>query len=584
MKKIFYPLALFALTLPAGARDLKGKVTDAKTGEQIIGAIVRLKSNPNVNTTTGYDGSFTLTVDDATEPVLLCSYIGYESREIRPTADNVSITLTAMDLTLGTATVQGRASGNTEIRAREIERNSMNVVNVMSAKAIELSPDLTVANVLQRMSGLVLEKNESGEGQYAILRGMDKRYNYTLVNGVKIPSPDNKNRFVPLDIFPSELLDRLEVTKSLTADMEADGIGGAINMVMKDAPRMRQLDANFSVGYNAQYFNRSFASYGASGVNHESPYERFGASHVTTDADFDMKPLKMEHHSPIPDLRAGISYGDRFADDRLGLIVAANVQNYYTGKKADLYYQEDGQTPKETNRLYSEQQTRFGAHAKLDYAWNGMSGLSVTLRTDTEGRVTRVLNSGEVYRKARAAYDSACKESRYMNSVADAGVDVRRILRADDSYEFAKGIIEDVKALFQLYGNAFAEGETRRHSDQTKDSCESDTSTSLLLDRNSGEYVIFVNADNYIPYFEVESQATDLAGECFNDEVARRLRVISAEEPDRSDRNYAVYNSQLYFRFSSDGWPQEIVSEETTRIVGAGRTERTSVTKLSEKM
>lgn len=220
----------------------------------------------------------------------------------------------------------------------------------------------------------------------------------------------------------------------------------------------------------------------------------------------------------------------------------------------------------------------------LDYAWNGMSGLSVTLRTDTEGRVTRVLNSGEVYRKARAAYDSACKESRYMNSVADAGVDVRRILRADDSYEFAKGIIEDVKALFQLYGNAFAEGETRRHSDQTKDSCESDTSTSLLLDRNSGEYVIFVNADNYIPYFEVESQATDLAGECFNDEVARRLRVISAEEPDRSDRNYAVYNSQLYFRFSSDGWPQEIVSEETTRIVGAGRTERTSVTKLSEKM
>ena len=376
MKKIFYPLALFALTLPAGARDLKGKVTDAKTGEQIIGAIVRLKSNPNVNTTTGYDGSFTLTVDDATEPVLLCSYIGYESREIRPTADNVSITLTAMDLTLGTATVQGRASGNTEIRAREIERNSMNVVNVMSAKAIELSPDLTVANVLQRMSGLVLEKNESGEGQYAILRGMDKRYNYTLVNGVKIPSPDNKNRFVPLDIFPSELLDRLEVTKSLTADMEADGIGGAINMVMKDAPRMRQLDANFSVGYNAQYFNRSFASYGASGVNHESPYERFGASHVTTDADFDMKPLKMEHHSPIPDLRAGISYGDRFADDRLGLIVAANVQNYYTGKKADLYYQEDGQTPKETNRLYSEQQTRFGAHAKLDYAWNDRNHLN----------------------------------------------------------------------------------------------------------------------------------------------------------------------------------------------------------------
>ena len=106
----------------------------------------------------------------------------------------------------------------------------------MSAKAMELSPDITVANVIKRMSGVTVERNSSGEGQYAILRGMDKRYNYTLVNGIKIPSPDNKNRFVPLDIFPSEILDRIEVTKSLTADMEGDGIGGAVNLVMKDAP------------------------------------------------------------------------------------------------------------------------------------------------------------------------------------------------------------------------------------------------------------------------------------------------------------------------------------------------------------
>ena len=70
---------------------------------------------------------------------------------------------------------------------------------------------------------------------------MDKRYNYTLVNGVKISSPDNKNRFVPLDLFPGEMLDRLEVSKSLTADMDGDGIGGAVNLVMKDAPAKRQL-------------------------------------------------------------------------------------------------------------------------------------------------------------------------------------------------------------------------------------------------------------------------------------------------------------------------------------------------------
>lgn len=87
---------------------------------------------------------------------------------------------------------------------------------------------------------------------------MDKRYNYTLVNGVKIPSPDNKNRFVPLDIFPSEMLDRLEVTKSLTANLEGDGIGGAVNLVMKDAPSERQFTVNLSTGYNAMYLGRDF--------------------------------------------------------------------------------------------------------------------------------------------------------------------------------------------------------------------------------------------------------------------------------------------------------------------------------------
>ena len=75
--------------------------------------------------------------------------------------------------------------GRTEAGARGIEKRAMNVMNVMSAKAIELSPDLTVANALGRISGITLERSASGEGQYAILRGMDKRYNYTLVNGVK---------------------------------------------------------------------------------------------------------------------------------------------------------------------------------------------------------------------------------------------------------------------------------------------------------------------------------------------------------------------------------------------------------------
>lgn len=154
---------------------------------------------------------------------MVCSYISYETQEQNVntlSGRDVLFNMKPSAMNLEGVTIIATNPGRTEAGARGIEKQAMNVVNVMSAKAIELSPDITVANVIQRMSGVTVERNSSGEGQYAILRGMDKRYNYTLVNGVKIPSPDNKNRFVPLDIFPSEMLDRLEVTKSLTANME----------------------------------------------------------------------------------------------------------------------------------------------------------------------------------------------------------------------------------------------------------------------------------------------------------------------------------------------------------------------------
>jgi outer membrane receptor for ferrienterochelin and colicin len=72
-----------------------------------------------------------------------------------------------------------------------------------------LSPDITVANVIQRVSGLSIERNASGDPQYAIVRGMDKRYNNTLVNGIKIPSPDNENREKEITKIKHEIAEKM---------------------------------------------------------------------------------------------------------------------------------------------------------------------------------------------------------------------------------------------------------------------------------------------------------------------------------------------------------------------------------------
>ncbi len=306
---------------------------------------------------------------------MVCSYISYETQE-----QNVN-TLSGWDvlfnmkpsaMNLEGVTIIAANPGRTEAGARGIEKQAMNVVNVMSAKAIELSPDITVANVIQRMSGVTVERNSSGEGQYAILRGMDKRYNYTLVNGVKIPSPDNKNRFVPLDIFPSEMLDRLEVTKSLTANMEGDGIGGAVNLIMKDAPSERQFTANLSTGYNAMYFGRDFQSFNRGGIVKKSPYEAFGKPEdcKVTMEDFTTSNLRMKWKKPLPDLTAGLSYGDRFFDDKLGVMLAGSFLSTSRGKESRLYYQPGTSHNGIEYRNYSSEQTRIGVHAKLDYSLN----------------------------------------------------------------------------------------------------------------------------------------------------------------------------------------------------------------------
>ena len=376
MKHILLVLILIQSTASLAATTVKGLVKDAQTGEELIGAAVYVKESPGTGTTTGLDGTFTLkNVPEGKSVTLVCSYISYETQEQKVntlSGQDVVFKMKPSAMDLEGVTIIATNPGRTEAGARGIEKQAMNVVNVMSAKAIELSPDITVANVIQRMSGVTVERNSSGEGQYAILRGMDKRYNYTLVNGVKIPSPDNKNRFVPLDIFPSEMLDRLEVTKSLTANMEGDGIGGAVNLIMKDAPSERQFTANLSTGYNAMYFDRDFQSFNRGVIVKKSPYEAMGKpdDYKVTMEDFTTANLHMKWKKQLPDLTGGLSYGDRFFADKLGVMLAGSYLNTNRGKESQLYYQPGSSHNGIEYRNYSSRQTRIGAHAKLDYSIN----------------------------------------------------------------------------------------------------------------------------------------------------------------------------------------------------------------------
>lgn len=361
-----------------------GSVADQQTGEPLVGAVVRAMPQGAYDVV-GLDGNFRIKGLKKGKHTLKVSYVGYQSFE-----ENIEIpehTTRKIQLkphanqTLEEVVVSAHSDKSSELTARSAERNALQLMNIVSGKAIEISPDLTVANLVQRVSGISIERNSNGDGQYAIMRGMDKRYNYTLVNGIKIPSPDNKYRYVPLDIFPSELLGRLEVSKSLTPDKEGDAVGGVINMVMKEAPTQLELKANLATGYSELFMNRSFDSMNKSLIHTQSPYEAYGKTYSATIQDFAKGFLDTKSASPMPNVIAGLSVGNRYMHNRLGVILAGSFQNTFRGSNSDFYNSTvyDTETTSRITSLaqrnYSEQQQRLGLHAKLDFALNSRTKL-----------------------------------------------------------------------------------------------------------------------------------------------------------------------------------------------------------------
>ncbi len=374
----FLTFFLLFISIYSNSENISGVVRDAQTGEMLIGANVFVKGNNSIGTTTGLDGSFVLKNIDQSKVTLVCSYISYKTIEKTFTVSKnqkISLDLVSYENELSDVVVIA-ANKTSDASLRSVERLSSNILNIVGARSIEISPDLTVANVLGRISGVTLERNSSGEAEYAVLRGMDKRYNITLVNGVKISSPNNKQRYVPLNIFPSELLDRLEVSKTRNAEMEGDATGGAVNMVMKDAPGALSIRANASLGYSTLFFDRPFTGFDKTKVIPQSPYEQYGSTYSATMADFGNGVYATNKSQPLPNMTAGFSIGNRLFHKKFGFIVAANYQNFNKGTNSIFFNDEMLQT-ESTLRLteieereYSENQIQYGIHAKLDYVFS----------------------------------------------------------------------------------------------------------------------------------------------------------------------------------------------------------------------
>ena len=371
------------------AQSISGIVKDNITGEAVVGAKVVLDGQKGTSIVK-LDGTFEIKKILPGSYNLKVSSPNYTLLEQKITVvNNQNVKVELLLNPSNEKSIEGvilTGSRGSDRNIQNIEKNSDQLMNIVSSKNIQLMPDITVANVLQRVSGVNIDRSNTGEGKYPVIRGMDKRFNSTLVNGIKIPSPDNKNRYVPLDLFPSELLERLEVIKSLTPDMEGDAIGGTINLVMKDAPGKELININASEGFSTIFTkNNPFLSFNHNVINKKSPSEINGEDYRAVSSDFPRANLSYTNRIMPLNYNFGLTYGNRFGKNKkLGLLLAGSYQNNYRGSSS-IYIvpnaePNSGNVPTFSDilvRNYSTQTKRLGINAKLDYRFNPKNKISL---------------------------------------------------------------------------------------------------------------------------------------------------------------------------------------------------------------
>jgi len=375
------------------ASTLSGYIYDKDSKEQLVGATVSLQPG-SLHTASLLNGKYQFNNLHTGKYELKISYVGYKTIDttINVGNDNLKINfyLSPNFSSLNTVTISATGNKESDAYAKKIEQRANSIVNIVSANSIAISPDITVANVMARVSGVSVERGNTGDGQYAIIRGMDPRYNTTLINGIKIPSPDNKQRYVPLDIFPADLVERIEVYKSLTPDMEGDASGGVINMVMKTAPDQLRVEGNVGAGYSQLFSMRPFEQYSTATVNSKSPAEIIGIGVPATISDFPYQNLLTTQIKTPINSNFNLTIGDRFLDKKLGVIFAGTYQNTYAGNNTFRLVENATLTPASgpnaqmlqvfpdyLTRQYSSLTNRIGLISTVDYKFDANNYISL---------------------------------------------------------------------------------------------------------------------------------------------------------------------------------------------------------------
>ena len=391
---------------------IKGRITDSSK-QTLPGATVIVKSI-HTGVTSDANGYYTLSNLRPGIYDVKVSYVGYTPKIIKIKVINgktleENITLDE-GATLHEINIIGAFSG--QRRALQQQKSKMGIVNVVSADQVGKFPDSNIGDALKRISGVNVQYDQ-GEARYGQVRGTSADYTSVTIDGDRLPSASGDTRNIQLDLIPADMVQTIELNKVVTSDMDGDAIGGEINLITKSTPSHRILNATVGSGYN--------------------------------------------WISEKPQLNLGLTYGNRFFNNKLGIMLAASYQYAPGGSdNTEFTYVNDGKDNIVLNkaevRQYYVTRERQSYSAAFDYKFNPANKIwfkaIYNKRNDWENR----------YRITYKKLDSSDKKQSVVLQTkgGDNGDDKNARLERQQTYDFNLGGEHELHALAINWGVSFS--------------------------------------------------------------------------------------------------------------------------------
>ncbi len=278
-----------AFNLAKGSTEmgtLRGRVVDT-TDQFLSGAAVYIKEL-NRGVACDANGYYTFQALPKGDYSVEVTYVGYNTttESVKITANETALLNIKMDegTTIENVVVTSVMKGQS--RALSSQKSALNMMDVISSDQSSKYPDSNIGDALKRISGVNVQYDQ-GEARFGQVRGTPADMSSVTINGDRLPSAEGGTRNVQLDLIPADMVQTIEVNKVITPDMDADAIGGSINLVTKNSPSRQVITANVGSGYDVV--------------------------------------------AEKPSLNLGLTYGDVSDNEKFGYMVSASYQNNFLG-------------------------------------------------------------------------------------------------------------------------------------------------------------------------------------------------------------------------------------------------------------